>query len=271
MRGELVDDVLTRLGVERSAPDLTGLRSVYAAWCRSVPFDNTLKLIHASEARAGALPGSTAEGFFAGWLEQGTGGTCWAGNGALHDLLAALGFDVERGIATMMSSVEAQEPNHGSVIATIGDERWIADASILSGEPIRFEDPDDDGGSRPLPRFEWLGGKPSVRWRTLTLPDGFHCRVERIGADADEWDRRHQKTVAWSPFNYQLNVRLVRGGETIGVAQGQRYVIRPDGGVVASPLTAEERTRFLVEEIGIADEVAGRIPDDRPIPARPLA
>ena len=62
------------------APDLAGLRTVYAAWCGAVSFDNVLKLIHTAEERPGPLPGSTAESFFAAWLEHGTGGTCWAGN-----------------------------------------------------------------------------------------------------------------------------------------------------------------------------------------------
>ena len=82
MRAELVEAVLARLDVERPSPDLEGLQSVYGAWCRSVPFDNTRKLIHLSEDLDGPLPGSTAEDFFDAWLRLGTGGTCWAGNGA---------------------------------------------------------------------------------------------------------------------------------------------------------------------------------------------
>ena len=97
------------------APDLDGLRAVYAAWCGAVAFDNVLKLIHLADERSGPLPGSTAESFFEAWLEHGTGGTCWSGNGALHDLLEALGFDVARAIATMLSSPEAPgaEPRLG--------------------------------------------------------------------------------------------------------------------------------------------------------------
>jgi len=138
MRNDLVDAVLARLGVERPSCDIAGLRSVYAAWCGAVPFDNTLKLIHSAEALPGTLPGSTADMFFDTWLEYGTGGTCWAGNGALHDLLAELGFDVEPALATMLSSPDASGVNHGSVIVMIDAVGWIADASILSGDPIPF-------------------------------------------------------------------------------------------------------------------------------------
>ena len=82
-------------------------------------------------------------------------------------------------------------------------------------------------------------------------------------------DALHQRTVAWSPFNYQLSVRLLRRDASIGAASGQRFSFEPDGALEASPLTAEERVRFLVEEIGIAEEVALRVPPDRPVPARP--
>ncbi len=268
MRTDLTDAVLDRLGVERPSCDLAGLRSVYAAWCGSVPFDNTLKLIHSAEALPGPLPGSTADAFFDTWLEHGTGGTCWAGNGALHDLLSELGFAVERALATMLSSPDARGVNHGSVIVTIDDARWIADASILSGTPIRMVGPGSDDASKTLPRLEWLGDKPAVMWRVLSAPAGFPCLIQRIGAEWDAWDRLHQATAAWSPFNYQLSARLLRRGETIGVAQGQQFVFRADGSLAASPLVGEERTRFLVEEMGIAETIAAKVPRDRRVPQR---
>jgi N-hydroxyarylamine O-acetyltransferase len=266
---ELVEAVLGRLAVERPAPDLPGLRSIYASWCRSVPFDNTLKLIHTVEGLPGPLPGSTAESFFGEWLEHGTGGTCWAGNGALHDFLAELGFVVERALATMLPRPDLRGPNHGSVIVTIDGSRYIADASILSGEPIRILERGEEDAAGLLPRLAWLEDKPAVMWRMLTAPDGFPCRIDRIGASWDEWDALHQRTSEWSPFNYELNIRLQRGSESIGAATGQRFVFREDGSLDASPLVGADRTRFLVEDIGISEGVARRVPLDRPIPARP--
>jgi hypothetical protein len=270
VRDDLVASVLDRLGVDRPARDLDGLRSLYATWCRKVPFDNTLKLIHTSEARSGPLPGSTADAFFESWLEHGTGGTCWAGNGALHDLLAALGFEVERAVATMLPSPDVVGPNHGSVLVTIDDSRWITDASILSGEPIELLEAGDEDPSAALPRLSWLDGRPAVLWRILAAPDGFPCRIDRIGADQDEWDALHQRTAAWSPFNYALSARLHRGGGSIGAASGQRYRFLADGTLDAGPLEGDAaRAAFLVEEIGISEVVARRVPPDRPIPPRP--
>lgn len=186
----------------------------------------------------------------------------------MHDLLAALGFDVERAIATMLSAPDVRGPNHGSVIVSIDGGQWIADASILSGDPIRILEPEAGERSEPLPRFEWFADKPAVIWRAPSAPDGFPCRLDRIRADSDEWDRLHQRTKAWSPFNYQLTARLLRGNESFGAAQGQRFVFQADDTLDASPLEGEERTRFLVEELGIAEEIARRVPDDRLVPPR---
>ncbi len=268
MRAATVEAVLEKLGLERPDADLDGLRAVYAAWCGSVSFDNVLKLIHLADGEPGPLPGSTPESFFGAWLEHGTGGTCWSGNGALHDLLEALGFDVERAIATMLSSPHVTGPNHGSVVATVDGERWLVDASILAGRPIRLPEPGEPSDDGPLPRFEWLDGLPAVLWRTPSAPHGFHCRIERIGAGAAEWDARHQRTASWSPFNYQLSARLLDGGTTVVVAHGRRYRVDPDGAVAVEELDLEGRVRFLVEVLGISERIAVRVPDDRPLPPR---
>ena len=268
VRPDTVAAVLERLEVEPPSRDLAGLRALYAAWCRGVPFDNVLKMIHVAEQQSGPLPGWTAAGFFEAWLACGAGGTCWAGNGALHGLLEALGFDVQRAIATMMPA-QSTAPNHGSVVVSLEGERWITDASMLTAEPIRIPAPGEPADTGPLPRLEWLDGKPAVIWRTLRVPDGFACRFERIGAGDGEWDEFHRQSGVWSPFNFELSVRVMRGPATIGVSPGERFAIEQDGSITASPLDHAARKRFLVEELGIAEDVALRLPDDRPAPPRP--
>ena len=227
-----------------------------------------LKLIHVAEERPGPLPGSTAESFFDAWLACGAGGTCWAGNGALHRLLEALGFDAQRAIATMMPS-QSPAPNHGSVVVSLEGERWITDASILTGEPIRIPAPGELAGTGALPRLEWLDGKPAVIWRTLRVPDGFPCRIERIGVDDAEWDAFHRQSGVWSPFNFELSARVMRGPATIGVSPGQQFAIEADGSISAFPQDHAARRRFLVEELRISEDVARRLPHDRPVPPRP--
>ena len=99
---DLLARVLARLEVDAGAPSSELLHTIYAAWCRRVPFDNVCKLIALAEAPAGPLPGSDAPTFFESWLRYGTGGTCWAGSTALLALLRALGFEASRAVATML-------------------------------------------------------------------------------------------------------------------------------------------------------------------------
>ena len=61
----LLARVLGRLGFSNSpSVDINGLRALYAAWCRSVPFDNVSKMLALREPGGGALPGGHAEEFF---------------------------------------------------------------------------------------------------------------------------------------------------------------------------------------------------------------
>jgi N-hydroxyarylamine O-acetyltransferase len=102
---DLLERVLMRLGMSmRPAPTLNGLQTFYAAWCRKVPFDNVRKLIHVHNHNPGPLPGDDAAEFFEAWLTYGTGGTCWAGNEALHALLVSLGFQASRGMGTVLAA-----------------------------------------------------------------------------------------------------------------------------------------------------------------------
>src|SRR6516162_994504 len=69
---DLLEQVLSKLGLaERPAPTLDGLQTLYAAWCRKVPFDNVRKLIHLSSHTSGPLPGDDPAEFLAAWLAYG--------------------------------------------------------------------------------------------------------------------------------------------------------------------------------------------------------
>ena len=266
----LVDAVLDRLRVSALPADRAGLGLVYAAWCQSVPFDNVLKRLWLEERWPGRLPGSAPGDFFRDWIEYRTGGTCWAGNGALFALLRALGFRVELGAATMMSAPDTPGPNHGTVVVTLDEGRFITDASILSGQPLRLPEP---GETPPppvaLPAVQIAGGSTVILWRTVRQPDGFPCRIDRIGLDAGTWDALHQHTAGWSPFNYATSARLNRGDEVIGYGAGLTYRIRRDGALESRPADRGEMVRYLAEVLEIDGSVAQRLPEDRPVPPRP--
>jgi len=268
--GSLLHAVIDRLGLhERPLPTGDGLHRLYAAWCEAVPFDNVQKLAHLARRDPGPLPGSTAESFFTAWLDHGSGGTCWAGNGALYELLLALGFHAERALATMLAAPNAP-PNHGSVVVTVEGARYITDASILSGVPLLLPSTQEGaGGACPLAWVRVRGGVTFVIWKNQRAPDGFECRFERVGVDAEEWNLRHQRTAAWGPFNYAIATRILRRGRATGVGMGQEYTITADGVFSAVPIDRDGRDAHLVQTLGITDSLVRALPDDAPTPPPP--
>src|SRR5438067_13685836 len=64
----LLERVLSKLGLfEPPAPTLEGLRTLYPAWCRKVPFDNIRQLIHRRSHDPSPMPGGDAFAWMRMW------------------------------------------------------------------------------------------------------------------------------------------------------------------------------------------------------------
>ena len=267
----MTERVLARLGFSRPpAPDGQGLRDIYGAWCRKVPFDNVRKLIHLRSERSSPLPGDTAEDFFEAWLQYGTGGTCWAGNGALQTLLRTLGFEAERGLATMLAAPDIP-PNHGTVLVRCEGRRLMVDASILHGEPL----PLLEKSATAIGHAAW-GVQCSrqarhwrIHWRPLHATHGLDCRIEQLRTSALAFREWHEKSRPWSPFNYSVYARVNRGDTVLGVAFGQRVKLDATGAARQDLLPPEQRAQFLIESIGLQESIVARLPPDLPLPPFP--
>lgn len=264
----LEERVLDKLGFSNSpATDSDGLAQVYEAWCRNVPFDNIRKLVHLHESIPGPLPGDDATDFLSAWLEHGTGGTCWAGNGALQALLASLGFPARRGVGTMLVR-EHTPPNHGTVVVTLEGRELLVDASILSREPLPLHP-----GSR-IDDPAWgvhvheKDGKLRIAWRPFHA-ETFDCRIESLDASREEFRERHEASREWGPFNFALSARLLAGDAVIGASFGLRSEIDAEGKLTTAPFSGNERVAFLVERLGISEELATLLPPDQPMPPPP--
>ncbi|MPZ13906.1 MAG: hypothetical protein GEU73_05705 [Chloroflexi bacterium] len=273
LAADLLDRVLMKLGFsDYPEATLDGLRRVYAAWCRRVPFDNVRKLIHLHANVPGPLPGDHAAEFFEAWLSHGTGGTCWAGNGALHALLVSLGLAAGRGIGSMLTSPDVP-PNHGTVWVDVEGARYLVDASILHSEPLCLK----EGAATRIEHPAWgvqcgqRDGRWHVRWRPLHIPTGIDCRIEHFLATRTEFEEFHERTRPWSPFNYALSARLICRDTVAGVAFGQAVTLERDGGVVQEHVGCEGRLRLLVDQLGMSEEIVSRLPPDRPTPPPPLS
>jgi arylamine N-acetyltransferase len=268
---ELTERVLARLGLSRPPePTLQGLKTLYAAWCQRVPFDNVRKMIHLRTGNAARLPGSTAEDFFEAWLKWGTGGTCWPGAGACHALLTALGFEAERGVGTMLV-LPTLPPNHGTVRVSFGRECYLVDCSILCGVPLRLDEQADTEikhrawGVRTATRE----GKIHIAWRPIHKLDGFECRLEGFGSEWSDFEHRYDQTRGWSPFNFELSIRLNRGENVIGAGFGQSVKLASDGSVQSSPMSKVERNKMLIEEFQLSEEIVAQLPNDIRTPPPP--
>lgn len=267
----LVERVLTRMGLStHPAPTFTGLSTLYAAWCRKVPFDNVRKLIHLRRGDSGPLPGDSAEDFFEAWLRYGTGATCWGGHGALHALLSSLDFAAVRGVATMMLAPDIP-PNHATVVVACEGKSYIVDASILHGEPLEMSESTPAAITHPAwgASFSAVDGQRIIHWRPIHMPQGLNCRIDKLDVSADIYRDFHERTRAWSPFNYQLYARANRNGTVVGTAFGQRIEFDATGNALQRGLEAHERLRFLVEDLGISEEIAAMVPADIPTPPPP--
>ena len=265
----LVDRVLERLGqARRPDPTLEGLRVLYSAWCRRIPFDNVRKLIELRSAGPRMLPGSGAEDFFESWLKYGTGGTCWSGAGACHALLTSLGFDAGRGVGTMLI-VPSLPPNHGTVVVAFARELYLVDCSMLHGEPLQLAE------NSAVTHRAWgvscsrRDDRWHISWRPLNKVEGLVCRLESVAASAENFAAWYEATRSWSPFNYELCARINRGNAVIGTAFGHLVSLHGDGSVSREPIGHEERLRLLVESFGISEEIARRLPADIPTPPPP--
>lgn len=264
-----VELVLDRLGLS-SHPDinLSGLAQLYEAWCRQVPFDNIRKLIAVRSGLSTPLPGDDPGEFFDAWLQHGVGGTCWAGNGALCELLTALGYRANRGLATMMVAPNLP-PNHGTVVVELPQGSYLVDASILFVEPLLVA-----GGMETEVahaawgvKGRWFDDKYVVEWRALRRPEPIQCRIDKWPVETSQFREQHETTRVWSPFNYELTFELVRDERRIGVSHGQAVSLADDGSLLSSSLT--DRAGYLVDELGISEELAVQIPDDIRTPPPP--
>jgi N-hydroxyarylamine O-acetyltransferase len=269
LAARLKEDILSKLGIEyQPGPDYDGLCRVYHAWCRNVPFDNLCKRIQLVEKTPGPLPGGQADDFFRSWLTHGTGGTCWAGNGALCELLQSLGFDAQRGIATMMVAPDLP-PNHGTVSVCIEDRVWLVDASMLHSDPLAMTDDEtaiENGAWGVVARHE--DARRIVRWKPF-FADFTDCRIESLQGSATQFDGYHEATRAWGPFNYAVSVRVIRGERMVGMAFGDYGEVNEQGRRHMAPFEGDERTRFLVDVVGISEEIAQRCPADETMPPPP--
>ncbi len=236
----LADEVVDRLGLTGLAPDGDGVAAFYAAWCRSVPFDNLRKL-PALRAGPTPLPGDTPDDFFRAWLEHGTGGTCWASSGALGALAAHLGFTTALVVGSML---DLPEPNHGSVVVEVDGQAWLVDSSMLLGMPHRF---DPEGSQTACGSYRSRLEPDGDTWMMVTdSPRGdLPCRLHPGPRAADEYRERHERTRTASVFN-EVPHALRHLDGSVQFLVGRQLTVWSEEGRSTSTVDADGQREWLL-------------------------
>jgi N-hydroxyarylamine O-acetyltransferase len=254
----LVERVLAKLGfAAEPGIDRRGLEQLYAAWCRSVPFDNVRKRIALLEDRPGPLPGALPGDFLEAWLEHGTGGTCWPSSNGLHAIVRACGFDVRRVSASMF---ERNDHNHGSLVVRLAGEELLVDSSIQNGAPIplrrgaetRLDDP-----VHPI-RVEPVEASFRIHWGMPQSRDTMPCRLMDDPVDEAFYLERYEISRGYSVFNNALYARRNFPGRLVSFVGNTRHE-KTASGVASRSLAAAELRAALVEELGHSETIVARL------------
>lgn len=259
----LAERVLEKLGINHF-PEVseTDLANIYQAWCRRVPFDNIRKRILSNYNEAKNLPGYTPSDFFSNWLDYGTGGTCWAGHGALYALLSHLGFPVQFGISTMLSPyLQLKEsPGHGTVVVNFRDNPLIVDATMLHGQPLPVK---EWSSQHPVwgTRVHYNEGHWCINWRPLGRPR-IDCRLLDTNAPGAEFPRRHELSRNNSRFDGATLIRIAGADSITGIVKGEKVIRSADGSEYFYQLSLEEQQKLLIEKFLIAEEIVMQIPEN---------
>lgn len=236
--------------------DLDGLRSTYAAWCLSVPFDNIAKVIALRTTPEQPLPGMDASEFFERWLQHGVGGTCWTTANAICELLLSLGFGARRVAGSMRDSGYL---GHGSVKVRIDDTDWLVDSSLLTDIPLPitndvFIADDRVFGSESEP----TGDGNHIVWADLPPnPTLIPCRLLVDPTDHAYYVERFEASRTRSPFNAHLYIRRNRRAERL-VINAKTRILKTTEGTEKRDLSGEALCDSLVSEFAISEELVSK-------------
>jgi N-hydroxyarylamine O-acetyltransferase len=247
---KLLERVLDRLGLSAPpSPDIDGLRTIYAAWCVSVPFDNVAKLIALRSGSASVLPGLDAAEFFHRWLDHGAAGTCWPTSKALFEVLYALGFDARR-VAGSMGDTGIV--SHASVKVSVGGADWLVDTSMLTRTPLPLTDeihiPDDKLFGAEVEPTEGT----HIVWADLPPnPTLIPCRLLVDPATPEFYTERYEASRMRSGFNQRLYAMRNRSGERL-VLNANVRISKTPAGIETQALNASQLCEALRNEMGIS-------------------
>jgi arylamine N-acetyltransferase len=265
---ELVERVLAKLGLKKwPTLDPTGLNTVYAAICGSIPFDNVQKRIWFASDQVRPATGGDPNEFFENWVRHGTGGTCWPANGGMYALARALGFRARRFAGSVIVPNYPQGANHGSALVTLDGIDYVFDLAfgsfkvlpLIPGQSVSTET-----GIHNLKATAVDGGRFELFFHLgwSTAPLAFRPEPEHEPVDHAFFIAHYDHANRVGFFNDTLLISRRFADSIVTIGRGNKLVVTANGTLTKIELTTAQRDEVLIQELGLSQEVVDRIPPD---------
>lgn len=254
---DLLARVKTRLGIPDDVKnDLDGLRSVYAAWCSHVPFDNMRKMISLRSGPDAKLAGLDAEDFLENYLANGTGGTCWPSSNGLYALVRSFGFNARRVAGSMF---DVPDINHGTIKVDLDGQDWLVDSSMLTYEPFALTDETYIKTSPNAVETEIANGDFMIWADFPPMPEFIPCRLRKDPVDDDFYHERYEVfSRTQSPFNDRLYFRKGGPEGTTLILGNTRFRRVGTDGLDVQEFDRDGLYNYLVDEAGVSKALVDR-------------
>jgi arylamine N-acetyltransferase len=243
--------VLDGLELSAEEPSHRYLERLFGRFNARVPFETASKILRDADVSDPAEKPRVPDVFWSGFLESGTGGTCYARVAAFDALLSSLGFSTRKALGRVQLDFD-----HAAVVVALGGGEWIADV----GFPLPALLP--AGGGEVETEIAALSAAQTDRGievRFLSgVPEGpRRLEIFRDAVSDDEFAERWRKTFQPnSKFLTSVSLYLRNGPRVLTFARGE---VRVDDlhSRTRIPLFAD-RPRRLAGIFGIDEEVLQR-------------
>lgn len=175
---------------------------------RMIPYENLTKIIRHDGRPGEAL--ETADEIVTGYLERGSGGTCFSIVNTLQRTLSAAGIESN----VVLADRHYGSDTHCALVAPLDGREWLLDPGYLIFEPIEIP-----GGKSPAPGgvMEWSIVGDRIEAAT-TFPNGFRklrysLKMKPVSQHdfTDAWKRSFE----FEMMNYPVVTKLLEDGSHV--------------------------------------------------------
>ncbi|SED15546.1 Arylamine N-acetyltransferase [Tenacibaculum sp. MAR_2009_124] len=252
---EVLHKLLNRFKLSTTECNEEGLKKVYQAWCRNIPFDNFWKRLELEQSPFIEKDQIDATTFFEAWLEHGIGGTCWTTTNALQALLIDMGFQVKF-VGGSMGDMGLV--NHGSLIVTTNDKReFIVDTSISNEVPIEIIPNTIDNTPHSIQLIDEQE-KLSILFEFPSKKDLMKCAIYNNTLSSENVQKHHKESYTNSLFNDCVYIK--KNNEFgINTIIGNTLYTKTKNEIKKVTLNKEEIEKVLSNVMGLSDEIITHI------------